>query len=187
MALIALLWVFAFAPYQKARISNFLYPLADIHGTGYNAFQSTVAVGSGEITGKGLGFGTQSRLKFLPQPQADFVFAAYAEEWGFIGVSLVLVLYGILLARLLAIARRSATNFDALFTIGVALLFLAHIFIHAGINLGLLPVTGTTIPFMSYGGSHLIVEFAALGIVASLARNARSVPREHALNEYLGG
>lgn len=181
------LWVFALRDYQRDRIVSFLNPAADIHGTGYNAYQATVAVGSGEITGKGIGYGTQSKLRFLPEYETDFIFASYAEEWGFIGVSLVLVLYGLLLARLLAIARRSETNFDALFTIGVALLFLAHIFIHAGINLGLLPVTGTTIPFMSYGGSHLIVEFAALGIVASLARNARSVPREQALNEYLGG
>lgn len=181
------LWVFALRDYQRDRIVSFLNPAADIHGTGYNAYQATVAVGSGEITGKGIGYGTQSKLRFLPEYETDFIFASYAEEWGFIGVSLVLVLYGLLLARLLAIARRSATNFDALFTIGVALLFLSHIFIHAGINLGLLPVTGTTIPFMSYGGSHLIVEFAALGIVASLARNARSVPREQALSEYLGG
>jgi len=181
------LWIFALRDYQRDRIVSFLNPAADIHGTGYNAYQATVAVGSGELTGKGIGYGTQSKLRFLPEYETDFIFASYAEEWGFVGVSLVLVLYGLLLARLLTIARRSATNFDALFTIGVALLFLAHIFIHAGINLGLLPVTGTTIPFMSYGGSHLIVEFAALGIVASLARNARSVPREQALNEYLGG
>lgn len=181
------LWVFALRDYQRDRIVSFLNPAADIHGTGYNAYQATVAVGSGEIMGKGIGYGTQSKLRFLPEYETDFIFASYAEEWGFVGVSLVLVLYGLLLARLLAIARRSETNFDALFTIGVALLFLAHIFIHAGINLGLLPVTGTTIPFMSYGGSHLIVEFAALGIVASLARNARSVPREQALSEYLGG
>lgn len=181
------LWVFALRDYQRDRIVSFLNPAADIHGTGYNAYQATVAVGSGEIMGKGIGYGTQSKLRFLPEYETDFIFASYAEEWGFVGVSLVLVLYGLLLARLLAIARRSETNFDALFTIGVALLFLSHIFIHAGINLGLLPVTGTTIPFMSYGGSHLIVEFAALGIVASLARNARSVPREQALSEYLGG
>lgn len=181
------LWTFALRDYQRDRIVSFLNPAADIHGTGYNAYQATVAVGSGELTGKGIGYGTQSKLRFLPEYETDFIFASYAEEWGFVGVSLVLILYGLLLARLLAIARRSATNFDALFTIGVALLFLSHIFIHAGINLGLLPVTGTTIPFMSYGGSHLIVEFAALGIVASLARNARSVPREQALSEYLGG
>jgi len=181
------LWMFALRDYQRDRIVSFLNPAADIHGTGYNAYQATVAVGSGEVMGKGIGYGTQSKLRFLPEYETDFIFASFAEEWGFIGVGLVLILYGLLLARILAIARRAATNFDALFTIGVALLFMSHIFIHAGINLGLLPVTGTTIPFMSYGGSHLIVEFAALGIVASLARNARSVPRENATNEYLGG
>lgn len=181
------LWAFALRDYQRDRIVSFLNPAADIHGTGYNAYQATIAVGSGEIMGKGIGYGTQSKLRFLPEYETDFIFASFAEEWGFVGVSLVLVLYGLLLTRLLSIARRAATNFDALFTVGVVLLFTAHIFIHAGINLGLLPVTGTTIPFMSYGGSHLIVEFAALGIVASLARNARSVPREHAMNEYLGG
>ncbi len=181
------LWVFALHDYQRDRIVSFLNPAADIHGTGYNAYQATVAVGSGEVTGKGIGYGTQSKLRFLPEYETDFIFASFAEEWGFIGVSLVLVLYGLLLARLLAIARKAATNFDALFTIGVVLLFTAHIFIHSGINLGILPVTGTTIPFMSYGGSHLIVEFAALGIVASLARSGRSVPREAASKEYLGG
>lgn len=181
------LWVFALRDYQRDRIVSFLNPAADIHGTGYNAYQATVAVGSGEVTGKGIGYGTQSKLRFLPEYETDFIFASFAEEWGFIGVSLVLVLYGLLLARLLAIARKAATNFDALFTIGVVLLFTAHIFIHSGINLGILPVTGTTIPFMSYGGSHLIVEFAALGIVASLARSGRSVPREAASKEYLGG
>jgi len=181
------LWTFALHDYQRTRLVSFLNPAADIHGSGYNAYQATIAVGSGEVFGKGIGYGTQSKLRFLPEYETDFIFASFAEEWGFAGVLLVLTLYGLLLARLLAIARRAATNFDALFTIGVVLLFTAHIFIHAGINLGILPVTGTTIPFMSYGGSHLIVEFAALGIVAALAREARSVPREHAANEYLGG
>ncbi len=181
------LWLFALRDYQRDRIVSFLNPAADIHGAGYNAYQATVAVGSGEMLGKGIGYGTQSKLQFLPEYETDFIFASFSEEWGFVGVILVLILYGILLARLLSIARRSATNFDALFTIGVVLLFTSHIFIHAGINLGILPVTGTTIPFMSYGGSHLIVEFAALGIIASLARNGRTVPRQYAENEYLGG
>jgi rod shape determining protein RodA len=165
---------------------TFLNPAGDIHGSGYNAYQAMVAVGSGELTGKGIGYGTQSKLRFLPEYETDFIFASFAEEWGFVGVVLVLSLYGLLIFQLLSIARRAATNFDALFTIGVAILFLAHLTIHAGINMGLLPVTGTTIPFMSSGGSHLLVEFAALGIVASLARDARSVPREAALQEYEG-
>lgn len=182
----AVLWLYGLEDYQRTRIVAFLNPAADIRGAGYNAYQAVVAAGSGELFGKGIGYGTQSKLRFLPEYETDFIFAAFAEEWGFVGVGLVLFLYGLLLFQLLSIARRAATNFDALFTIGVALLFASHVFIHAGINLGLLPVTGTTIPFMSYGGSHLLVEFAALGIVASLARHARSAPREALSQEYVG-
>jgi rod shape determining protein RodA len=178
------LWFFGLHDYQRARILAFVNPAADIHGSGYNAYQATVAVGSGEWFGKGIGYGTQSKLRFLPQYETDFIFAAFAEEWGFVGVTLVLVLYGLLVLRLIEIARKASTNFDAFFTIGVAIVIMAHVFIHAGINVGLLPVTGTTIPFMSYGGSHLVMEFAALGIVASLARYGRSAPREAASQEY---
>lgn len=180
------LWFFGLHDYQRTRIIAFVNPAADIRGAGYNAYQAVVAVGSGELMGKGIGYGTQSKLRFLPEYETDFIFAAFAEEWGFIGVTLVLILYGLLLTRLISIARRAATNFDAFFTIGVAIVLAAHIFIHAGINLGVLPVTGTTIPFMSYGGSHLMMEFAALGIVASLARHGRSAPRAAQVKEYLG-
>jgi rod shape determining protein RodA len=180
------LWFFGLEDYQRTRIVAFLNPAADIRGAGYNAYQAVVAAGSGELFGKGIGYGTQSKLRFLPEYETDFIFAAFAEEWGFVGVVLVLLLYGLIIHQLLSLARRAATNFDAFFTIGVALLFLAHVFIHAGINLGLLPVTGTTIPFMSYGGSHLLIEFVALGVVVSLSRHARSVPRTLAGQEYLG-
>lgn len=180
------LWFFGLHDYQRARIVTFVNPAADIHGKGYNAYQATVAAGSGQVFGKGIGYGTQSKLKFLPEYETDFIFAAFAEEWGFVGVILVLILYGLILARLITIAQRSATNFDSFFTIGVLIMLTSHIFIHAGINLGLLPVTGTTIPFMSYGGSHLLMEFAALGIVTSLAREGRSAPRLAATQEYLG-
>ncbi len=180
------LWFGGLHAYQRARIMAFVNPAADIHGAGYNAYQAVVATGSGQTWGKGIGYGTQSKLRFLPEYDTDFIFAAFAEEWGFAGVVLVLVLYGLLLFQLIALARRMSTNFDALFTMGVAILFLASITVHVGINLGLLPVTGTTIPFMSSGGSHLLVEFAALGIVTSLAQYARSVPREEALQEYEG-
>jgi rod shape determining protein RodA len=180
------LWFFGLHAYQRQRLVAFVNPAADIHGSGYNAYQATVAAGSGEMWGKGIGYGTQSKLRFLPQYQTDFIFAAFAEEWGFVGIVLVLALYGLLLFYLLRISRHAATNFDALFTLGVAILFFAHLSIHAGINLGLLPVTGTTIPFMSSGGSHLIMEFAALGIVASLSQQGRTVPREAATLEYEG-
>jgi rod shape determining protein RodA len=180
------LWSFGLHDYQRARIMAFVNPASDIRGSGYNAYQATIAAGSGELWGKGIGYGTQSKLRFLPEYQTDFIFAAFAEEWGFVGVVLLLSLYGLLLMNLFFISRRAATNFDALFIIGVGLVFLAHLAIHAGINLGLLPVTGTTIPFMSSGGSHVIMEFAALGIVASLSQHARSVPRDSAGAEYEG-
>lgn len=179
-------WFFVFAPYQKARIMNFINPLADVHGSGYNAFQSTVAVGSGELTGKGLGFGTQSRLKFLPQPQADFVFAAFAEEWGMVGSLIILLLYGLVIWRILYSATLGAYNFEILFGMGIAIFFIAHIFVNISMNLGLMPVTGIPLPFMSYGGSHLLVEFAGLGILMSLKRDSRSVHRDDTKNEFLG-
>jgi rod shape determining protein RodA len=188
LGLVALagLWFGGLHAYQRARIMAFVNPAADIHGSGYNAYQAVVAAGSGQVLGKGIGYGTQSKLRFLPEYDTDFIFAAFAEEWGFVGVVLVLALYGLLLFQLLSIARRMPTNFDSLFTLGVAILLLAHITVHIGINLGLLPVTGTTVPFMSSGGSHLIIEFAALGIITSLAQHSRSVPREAALLEYEG-
>lgn len=182
----AALWTFGLKPYQRTRVLSFLNPAADIRGSGYNAYQAMIASGSGEFWGKGIGYGTQSKLRFLPEYQTDFIFAAFAEEWGFVGVVLLFLLYGFLLYQLLSIARRSATNFDALFTIGVLILFLAHVGFHTGINLGIFPVTGTTIPFMSSGGSHIVMEFAALGIIASLAQQGRSVPREQATLEYEG-
>ena len=179
-------WFFIFAPYQKARIANFINPLTDIHGSGYNAFQSTIAVGSGEVVGKGLGFGTQSRLKFLPQPQADFVFAAFSEEWGFVGSILILLLYVAIIWRILYSATLGAYNFEILFGMGIAIFFMSHILINIGMNLGLMPVTGIPLPFMSYGGSHLIIEFAGLGILMSMNRYARSVHRDDTKNEFLG-
>jgi rod shape determining protein RodA len=180
------LWFYGLKEYQRARVMTLINPAADIRGTGYNAYQATVAAGSGQIWGKGIGYGTQSKLRFLPEYQTDFIFAAYAEEWGFAGIILLLGLYSLLLFQLLIISRKSATNFDALFTLGVLILFLAHIGFHAGINLGILPVTGTTIPFMSSGGSHIALEFGALGIVASLAQHGRSVSRDRAMQEYEG-
>jgi len=182
----SLFWFFIFAPYQKARIVNFINPLADIHGSGYNAFQSTIAVGSGEITGKGLGFGTQSRLKFLPQPQSDFIFAAYAEEWGLVGSVLILLLYTLVIWRILYFSALGAFNFEILFGMGIAIFFMSHILINIGMNLGLLPVTGIPLPFMSYGGSHLLTEFAGLGILMSMKKYSRSVHRDDMKNEFLG-
>lgn len=176
------LWNFGFQEYQKDRIMTFLHPLADIQGTGYNAYQSTIAVGSGQILGKGVGYGTQSKLQFLPEYETDFIFAAYAEEWGLVGVLLLFSLFGIIIWRLLTHALRGATNFERLFATGVAILFVSHFFIHIGMNIGLLPVTGTTVPFLSYGGSHLLTEFLGVGIVIAMARYTK---RQYTAQEFL--
>lgn len=176
------MWTFAFEDYQRDRIVSFLHPLADVTGTGYNAYQAAIAVGSGELWGKGLGFGTQSRLQFLPEYETDFIFAAFSEEWGFGGAILLFALFLVLIWRILKIAERGHTNFERLFGLGVAIFFISHFIVHVGMNLGLLPVTGTTIPFMSYGGSHLVTEFLALGMMMGMRRYER-VTHPHRLQE----
>jgi rod shape determining protein RodA len=161
--------------------------MADIHGAGYNAYQSTVAVGSGQMLGKGIGYGTQSKLRFLPEYQTDFIFAAFAEEWGFVGIVIVFSLYGVLFIRIITFASRGASNFETFFAFGVFFYFLAHFTLHVGINLGILPVTGTTIPFMSYGGSHLLAEFLALGILSGMNRYSQVTHRGAYKQEFSGG
>ncbi len=180
------LWVGVFEQYQKDRIVSFLNPLADIQGTGYNAYQSTIAVGSGTLLGKGVGYGTQSRLKFLPEYETDFIFAAYAEEWGFVGIVFLLGLFAIVFVRLMVHAIHGASNFETLFIAGVASMLLAHITIHVGMNVGLLPVTGTTLPFMSYGGSHLITEFFAIGMILAMRKYAHIAHKGDVDREVVG-
>ena len=164
------MWQFAFQDYQKDRILTFLDPLSDIQGAGYNAYQSTIAVGSGQLWGKGIGYGTQSKLQFLPEYETDFIFAAFAEEWGLFGVIVLFSVFGVLIWRLLRFAAMGATNFERLFAVGVAILFVSHFFVHIGMNIGLLPVTGTTVPFLSYGGTHLVTEFIAIAMVMAMSR-----------------
>jgi rod shape determining protein RodA len=167
------LWQYGLQDYQKERVLSFIHPLADVQGAGYNAYQATIAIGSGEWIGKGIGQGSQSKLRFLPEYQTDFIFAAYAEEWGFVGVVLLFGLFAVVIMRVLHLASHGADNFATLYGIGVAIMFTSNFLVHVGMNIGLLPVTGTTIPFMSYGGSHLVTEFAALGILMGLRHRAR--------------
>ena len=180
------LWGFVFQPYQKARVINFVQPLSNIHGSGYNVYQSTIAVGSGQILGKGVGFGTQSRLNFLPEYQTDFIFAAFSEEWGFVGVIILFILLGLIVWRILHIALLGTTNFEILYGLGLAIYFMTHFIINIGMNLGIMPVTGITLPFMSYGGSHLLTEFIGLGILMGMNRYGRVAHRDDMHNEFLG-
>lgn len=179
------MWMFVLQPYQQDRILSFLDPLADIQGAGYNAYQSTIAVGSGQLLGKGVGFGTQSRLKFLPEYQTDFIFAAFAEEWGFVGSILILLLIAVVVWRVLRIGNHAASNFETLFAFGFAIMIMSHVLINVGMNIGLLPVTGITLPFLSYGGSHLITLFAGLGILMSMRSYGRSMRRDVIQKEAL--
>jgi rod shape determining protein RodA len=181
-----ILWVFVLADYQKARVMTFVDPLSDIQGSGYNAFQSTVAVGSGEMFGKGVGFGSQSRLKFLPEYQTDFIFAAFAEEWGFVGVVIVLGLYVFIVWRILATGMMGVSNFETLFAVGLAIMIMSHFIIHVGMNIGVLPITGLPIPFISYGGSHMITIFAGLGVLMGMRRYSLAFHRSDIHNEFVG-
>lgn len=180
-----LLWNFGFQDYQKERILTFLNPLEDIQGAGYNAYQSTIAVGSGQLLGKGVGYGTQSKLQFLPEYETDFIFAAYAEEWGFVGVMILFALFALVIWRLIRHALYGATNFERLFAVGVAVLIISHFFVHIGMNIGLLPVTGTTVPFLSYGGSHLLTEFLGVSIAIAMGKYTKAHYRVQELTPAL--
>ena len=186
LAVFVLSWMFVLAPYQKDRIKTFVDPLSDIRGSGYNVYQSQIAIGSGGVFGKGVGFGTQSRLEFLPEHQTDFIFAAFSEEWGFIGVFVLLSLFFVLIWRLLAIALTAATNFELFCVLGILFFFLIHIVVNVGMNLGIMPVTGIPLPFMSYGGSHLLTEWLALGIIMGMRKYERSAHRDKLNYEFLG-
>lgn len=180
------LWTYVFKDYQKQRLITFIHPLTDIRGSGYNAYQSMIAVGSGRLWGKGVGYGTQSRLQFLPEYETDFIFAAYAEEWGFVGVVILFCLYGLLIWRILLSAMLGQSNFEILYGLGLSVFIMGQFAIHVGMNLGLLPVTGITLPFMSYGGTHMATLFLGLGILMGMRRYRRAAHKEMIQNEFVG-
>lgn len=167
-----LIWHFL-KDYQKDRIFSFLSPERDPLGIGYNVIQSTIAVGSGQLLGRGLGRGTQSRLQFLPEFRTDFMFASIAEEFGFIGSTLVLGLYGILVGRCLKMISNTGDRFGSLLIFGVLGMLFFQIVVNIGMNIGILPVTGITLPLLSYGGSSLITTLISLSFVASVARYSK--------------
>jgi rod shape determining protein RodA len=152
------------APYQKARITTFLNPNSDPLGAGYNSIQSTIAAGSGQFTGRGLGRGVQTQLSFLPEKQTDFIFAAVGEELGFIGAGLMLMATFVILFRLTKFMENSTSPAGRAYLAGFFLSYLVQIFIHVGMNMGMLPVAGLPFPLVSAGGSSLLATMIALGI-----------------------
>ena len=156
--------------YQKARIESFIHPELDPRGSGYNVLQAMVAVGSGGMFGKGIGHGTQSQSNFLPEKHTDFIFASINEELGVAGAFLTLFLFGVIFYRLRMIGMQAADNLGYLITVGVYMMILVQGVINIGMNIGLLPVTGIPLPFMSYGGSSILALFIAIGIVQNVYR-----------------
>jgi len=161
-------WLFLFKTYQRERILTFLNPTANSLESGYNISQAMIAVGSGGVIGKGVGFGSQSQLKFLPEAQNDFIFAVIAEELGLLGVLLILGFYGLFFYRCLSALKKVSNDFGIYFIIGAAGLIFIQMFINMGMNIGIMPVVGLPLPFVSYGGSSLLSLLILVGIVENI-------------------
>ena len=169
VAAVPLVWSLFLKEYQKNRIRVLLDPESDPLGTGYHVMQSKIAIGSGGITGKGFGQGTQTQLGYLPVKHTDFIYSVIGEEFGIIGSVLVAALLFGLVIRCLYVAKNAKNKFGSYICIGVACMFLAHIFENIGMCIGLMPVTGIPLPFFSYGGSSMIANMMAVGLVESVA------------------
>ncbi|OGF28573.1 rod shape-determining protein RodA [Candidatus Falkowbacteria bacterium RIFOXYB2_FULL_34_18] len=161
-------WLFFFKDYQKNRILTFINPTENSLDEGYNINQAIIAIGSGGVTGRGIGFGSQSQLKFLPEAQNDFIFAVIAEELGFLGVCFVVLFFLVLFSRLIINTRNINNDFGIFFLLGAMSLLFIEMFINIGMNIGLLPVVGISLPFLSYGGSSLLASLALVGMAESI-------------------
>jgi rod shape determining protein RodA len=166
-------WVFVLKPYQKDRVTAFLDPNSDPLGRGYNVTQSIIAIGSGGVTGQGMGYGSQSQLRFLPERQTDFIFAVIAEELGFLGVLFLCSLFVVVFWRGYLLVRSSRDDFTLYLALGITASLALEVFVNLGGNLRLMPVTGVTLPFVSYGGSSLIMKFMMIGVLQSVAMRNR--------------
>jgi rod shape determining protein RodA len=175
--MIALPFWDSLATYQKNRILVFLDPTLDPRGAGYNLIQSQVAIGSGGLTGKGFLEGTQKRLAFIPEQHTDFIFSVVGEEWGFIGVAVVLLTFGLIFWRLLRISIETSDPFTSLIPFGIFSAWFIHVLVNTGMTVGIMPITGIPLPFISYGGSFLLINLLGMAVVQRIAaenRDARS-------------
>lgn len=161
-------WQFLFQDYQRQRILTFFDPMRDPYGRGYHVRQAVTAVGAGGLLGRGLGSGSQSQLKFIPASQTDFIFAVIAEELGFLGVSLMLFFWSVIFYRLISAIRAMRDYYASLFIFGVSAMLFSHVAVNIGMNIGIVPVTGISLPFLSYGGSFLITVLILIGVVEGM-------------------
>lgn len=160
-------------PHQQKRIDSFLNPAADPLGSGYNALQAKLAIGSGGIFGKGYMQGNQTQLRFIPEQWTDFIYCVIGEEFGFIGSVLVIVLFMTIFYRLLNLSSLAKDRFSVLVIVGIMTMFFAHFAINVGMNIGVTPVIGLPLPFLSYGGSSLLVNMVLIGIVLNIYKNRK--------------
>ncbi|MEX2410364.1 MAG: FtsW/RodA/SpoVE family cell cycle protein [Candidatus Paceibacterota bacterium] len=165
IVIFAFLWMSVLEPYQKNRIIGFMFPETDPLGTNYNVIQSKIAIGSAGFLGKGFGMGTQVQFNFLPEAQNDFIFAAFVEEWGIFGGVILLLTYSLLIFRIIKTGLKVRRNDLKFFILGVSSVFLIHFFVNIGSNIGLLPVIGINLPFVSYGGSSLLTSSFLISIM----------------------
>jgi rod shape determining protein RodA len=163
--------------YQRARILTLLDPEKDPLGKGFHIIQSTIAIGSGGVIGKGWGHGTQAQLEFIPERHTDFIFAVFSEELGLVGNALLLVLYALLIGRGLMIAANAPTLFARLLAGAITLIFFTYAFVNMGMVSGILPVVGVPLPFISYGGTALVTLFLGVGILMSIHKNRMLVQK----------
>lgn len=174
LASLPIIWAFL-ADYQKNRVYTFLNPASDPLGASYNVQQSMIAVGSGQFWGRGLGHGTQSQLNFIPEKHTDFIFAMIAEEMGFFGVTVLLSLFLLLFYRIFKIAILARDFFGTYLAVGVMAMYFIHVLINVGMNIGLMPVTGIPLPFISAGGTAIVVNLAAVGVLLSIYRKYKKI------------
>jgi len=163
-----LFWNFGLHDYQKNRLLSFINPQIDPLGTNYNARQSIIAIGSGGFWGRGLGLGTQSQLNFLPVSEADFIFSALAEELGFLSSFFIIFIYLFIFYRLFKILKKTRDSFGVFCVFGLTLMFFSQVLINIGMTIGMMPVTGLPLPFISYGGSFLLISLISIGVIQSI-------------------
>ncbi|MCY4321696.1 MAG: rod shape-determining protein RodA [Bdellovibrionaceae bacterium] len=171
MISIPIAWKSILKPYQKARITSFIKPLEDSQGTGYNVIQSKIAIGSGQILGKGWKQGTQNKLQFLPERHTDFIFSVLSEEYGFVGSSLTLLFFFLILFFTFNLARQTRDRLNCYFCLSAGFFLLWHVILNLAMTMGLFPVVGIPLPLLSYGGSHTITTMAFFGLIAGICKN----------------
>ena len=160
-------------PYQVQRLTAFLHPTTNSQKEGYQQEESKIAIGSGQKTGRGVN-ASQTRLNYVPEDHTDFVFAAVGEQYGFVGAGLVLLLYGLLISRALRVLVMSKDLFGSLMAAGVAAMLMFQVFVNVGMTIGIMPITGVTLPLMSYGGSSVITTLLAVGLLQSIYVQGRA-------------